>query len=168
MVILAIESLCILAGTLPLALGYVQVNLPLVAIGSGVVGAFWLLSQRFTWPWAASVGLAAFVGLAGTGLWFGLNPIWMALSVLGSLLAWDLTDFSRRLSKAAPEDDLAGFKKKHFIRMASLGAGGLGLFLAATAIHLRISFGWTFLLVLVAGLGLVQLVGRLRKVINQS
>ena len=87
----------------------------------------------------------------------------MAFSVLGSFLAWDLADFSRRLQHAAPEDDLRQLEKRHLLWLAGLGAIGLSLNLMALLIHVQLSFGWMFLLALVAVLGMVQLVKRFQR-----
>jgi hypothetical protein len=146
-----------------LVAGYYQADLSTIAFGCLVIGLLWLISQWRRWYWVASFGLFAFVGAAGIGVWFSLSPILMAFSVLGSLSAWDLADFSRRLGRAAPEDDLRPLQKKHLLRLASLGAIGMALILAALFLNLRISFGWVFLLTLAALLGLMQLVNHLRQ-----
>jgi hypothetical protein len=58
---------------------------------------------------------------------------------------------------------LRKLEKKHLIRLVSLVAVGLALILAALFLHLRISFGWVFLLTVAAVLGMVQLVNRFRR-----
>ena len=162
MIIIA-ETICILAGMLPLAAGYFQFDLPLVAIGCLVIGLLWLLSQWRRLDWAASLGMLIFTGASALGVWVGLSPFLLAISVLGSLLAWDLADFSRRLRRAAPEDNLRLLEKQHLMRLAGVGGLSLALTLAALIVHLQISFGWLLLLAIVAVLGLLQLVKRLRQ-----
>jgi hypothetical protein len=162
-VIVVSESICILAGMLALMAGYYQSALFPVAIACFVIGALWFLSQWRHWTWAASLGLFVFISAAGVGIWIGLSPILMAIGVLGSLSAWDLADFSRRLGSAAPGDDLRKLEKKHLIRLASLAVVGLALILAALVLHTQISFGWVFLLTVAAVLGMVQLVNRFRR-----
>lgn len=162
MIIIA-ETICILAGMLPLAAGYFQFDLPLVAIGCLVIGLLWLLSQWRRLDWAASLGMLIFTGASALGVWVGLSPFLLAISVLGSLLAWDLADFSRRLRRAAPEDNLRLLEKQHLMRLAGVGGLSLALTLAALIVHLQISFGWLLLLAIVAILGLLQLVKRLRQ-----
>ncbi len=161
--LLIAEILCILTGMAPLITGYYQSNLSTVAIACFVVGSLWLLSSWRHWAWVASAGLLAFTILAGMGVWTGLSPFLMAESILGSLLAWDLADFSHRRREAAPEDDLRKLEKNHIVRLASLGAIGLSLDLAAVLVHLRISFGWMFILAIATVLGMMQLVKRLRR-----
>ena len=159
----AFETICILAGMSPLIVAYYQSDLLLVAIGCFLLGLLWLVSQWQAWAWVASLGLFTFICTAGIGVWIGLSPILMAFSVLGSLLAWDLSDFSRRLRVAAPEDDLRKLASKHLVRLVSLGAIGLASILAALIMHLQFSFGWAFLLTIAAVVGMMQLVNRLRR-----
>lgn len=160
--VIAAETICILAGMLLLIAGYLQSQLFTVAVGCFGIGLFWIYSERRGWRWVASVALFIFVSAAGAGVWIGLPPILMALSVLGSLMAWDLASLSRRIKDAAPEDDLRNLEKIHLVQLASLGAAGLVLILAALFIHLRISFGWMFLLVLAVVFGIMQMVRRYR------
>jgi hypothetical protein len=162
-VIVVSETIFILASMLALMAGYYQSVLLPVAIGCFVIGLLWFFSQWRHWAWVASLGLFVFIGAAGIGVWIGLSPILMAFSVLGSLSAWELADFSRRLGSAAPGDDLRKLEKKHLIRLVSLVVVGLALILAALVLHLRISFGWVFLLTVAAVLGMVQLVNRFRR-----
>ena len=160
--VLAAEAICILTGMTPLIFGFAQFHLFPVAIGCFGFGILWLLSGWRRLAWVAQAGLAVFIFLAVLGVWIGISPFLMALSVLGSLLAWDLRDFSRRLSRAAAEDDLRGLEKNYLVQLARLGAIGLCLILAALLIHLRISFGWLLVLAFTAVLGMVQLVKRFR------
>ena len=163
--IMITETICILAGMLPLAAGYFQVDLPLVAIICLIIGLLWLLSQWRRLDWVASLGMLVFTSASALGVQVGMSPFLLAISVLGSLLAWDLADFSRRLRRAAPEDDLRPLEKQHLTRLAGLGGLSLVLTLAALIVHLQISFGWLFLLAIVAVLGLLQLVKRLRQAV---
>ncbi len=161
--LVASKTICILAGTMTLMAEYYHSKFSLVAIGCFVIGLLWLLAEWRRWPWVASPALFVLVGAAGIGAWMGLSPILMAFSVLGSLLAWDLADFSRRLHCAAPEDDLRKLENKHLVRLVILGVIGLSLSLTAMYLNLQISFGWMFLLAFAALLGMMQLVKRLRQ-----
>jgi hypothetical protein len=161
-VVLAVETICILVSITPLIAGYIQFNLLGVAIGCIAIGMLWLLSEWRGWAWMAPAGLFVFGSAAGAGVLLGLSPFLMALSVLGSLSAWDLAGFSRRLRSAAAEDRLQSLKKKHLVRLASLGVISLALMMGALLIHLKISFGWMFILALVVILGLMQMVNRYR------
>jgi hypothetical protein len=162
-VVIATETICILAGMITLIAGYYPSSLSPVAIGGLVFGLLWLVSQWRDWSWAASLGFFAFILAAGIGVWIRLNPILMAFSVFASLLAWDLSDFSHRLRRAALEDDVSTLEKKHLVRLASLGIMGLALMLAALVMHMKISFEWVFLLTVAAVAGMMQLVNRIRR-----
>ena len=161
--LLTAESICILLGTLPLVVGYLQFNLPLAAIGAFAVGLPWLLSRREFRAWMASIGLFIFVCASGIGAWLGLSPILMAISVLGSLSAWDLAGFSRRVRRAAPEDDLNQLGKKHLVQLGILLGVSMILVLLGLLIHSNIPFWWVFLLVLVAVLGMMKLENRIQR-----
>jgi hypothetical protein len=157
------EVLFILAGTLPLVAGYYSSNSFLVASGCAVIGLFWLLAGFRRWTWVASLGLFAFISAAGAGIWIGLSPFLMALSVFGSLFAWDLADFNRRLRFGAPEDDLRHLQRTHLLRLGGFGIISLILILFAFLVHLKISFGWMFLLTLAAVFGIMLGVSHLRQ-----
>ncbi len=143
--------------------GYSNSGLSLVAIGCLLIGLIWLLAEWRRWAWVALPALFVLVCAAGIGAWKGLSPILMVFSVLGSLLAGDLNDFSHRLHSAAPEDDLKKLEKMHLARLVILGATGLSLSLVAMYLHLQISFGWMFLVAFAAVLGLMQLVKSFRQ-----
>jgi hypothetical protein len=160
--VFTVEILCILAGMTPLIAGYIQSGLPMVAIGCFVFGLIWILAEWNRLAWVAPAGLFILITITGIGVWMGLSPFLMAMSVLGTLLAWDLADFSRRLREADQEDELRSLKRNHLVRLAGLAAISLVLILAALLIHLQISFGWLFLLSLAAVLGIMQLIKRLR------
>jgi len=161
--ILTAESICILLGMLPLVVGYLQSNLPLAAMGAFAVGLLWLLSRRVFRAWIASIGLFIFVCASGVGAWLGLSPILMAISVLGSLSAWDLAGFFRRLGRAAPEDDLIQLGKKHLVQLGIFMGVSMILALLGLLIRVNIPFWWVFLLVLVTVLGIMKLGNRIQR-----
>ena len=86
------------------------------------------------------------------------------LAALGGLLGWDLSDFARRLSYAAPTDDVIGMERRHLERVGIVAALGFGLAILSLYIHVkRLAFEVAVGLVLLAALGLTRLVMRLRK-----
>lgn len=88
----------------------------------------------------------------------------MLLGALGGLLGWDLSDFARRLSYAAPTDDVQGLERRHLARVSVVAALGFGLAWLSTVIQInRLAFEVAVGLVLLAALGLARLVVRLRK-----
>jgi hypothetical protein len=157
---IAIESLCILAGMIPLTTEYLRSGLFPFALICFVVGLLWLALQMRHWAWLAQMGMFVFTVAAGAGIWLGFSPFLMALSVLGSLFAWDLDHANRRLQSADLEDDRQGLQKTHLVWVAVLASICMALLLAALLINMQISFGWVFLLAFAAVLGLLQLIRR--------
>ena len=97
-------------------------------------------------------------------MWNGFTTIWMLLGALGGLLGWDLADFARRLSYAAPTDDIVGMERRHLVRAGIVAALGLGIALLSLVIRInRLAFEVAVGLALLAALGLTRLVMRLRK-----
>jgi hypothetical protein len=88
----------------------------------------------------------------------------MLLGALGGLLGWDLSDFARRLSYAAPTDDIQGLERVHLERVGVVAVLGFGIAMLSVFIHIkRLAFEVAVGLVLLAALGLTRLVIGLRK-----
>lgn len=127
------------------------------------LGVFWLYAVWKGWVWASTGGVLLLVTLAGFGLWIELSTGWMIAGALGGLLAWDLSEFMRRIEFAPDAEDLPGMERRHVARLTLVAF--LGLLLASIAMLVRVefTFEWMMLLALVAVLGLTQLVAWLRK-----
>jgi len=162
-VTLVFEIIFIVLSIGVLVAGYALAGLYSLAIASLGIGLFWLLALWRRWSWSASVGFILTGVAAGFGIWFGISPVLITISVLGSLLAWDLSDFQVRLQSAHPEDNVPRLEQKHLIRIAILGLVGLSLSLAALVIRIQFRFEWIFLLALAAVWGITQLANRLRR-----
>ena len=129
-----------------------------------LLGALWLVGHWRKWYWFSSVGLLITIIVAAYGVWREFPTIWMLLGALGGLLGWDLSDFARRLSYAAPMDDTQGMERRHLERVGIVAALGFGLALLSLFIRInRLAFEVAVGLVLLAALGLTRLVMRLRK-----
>lgn len=156
--------LSILLGATSLAMGYSQGG---AAISPGwflLLAALWFLTHFRKWYWFSSVALLLMVFAAAYGVWHGFPTVWMLLGAVGGLLGWDLSDFARRLSYAAPMDDTSGLERRHLWRVGIVAALGLGLALLSLFIHVqRLAFEVAVGLVLLAVLGLTRLVIGLRK-----
>jgi hypothetical protein len=86
------------------------------------------------------------------------------LGALGGLLGWDLSDFARRLSYAAPMDDTRGMERLHMERVGIVAALGFGLAILSLFVRIhRLAFEVAVGLILLATLGLTRLVIGLRK-----
>jgi len=156
--------LSILLGTASLAMGYGQAG----AVGYSrlflVLAVLWLFAHFRKWYWFSSVALLVIIFAAAFGVWSEFPTVWMLLGALGGLLGWDLSDFSRRLSYAAPMDDTRGMERRHLERVGIVAVLGVGLALLSLYVRIhRLAFEVAVALVLLAALGLTRLVIGLRK-----
>jgi hypothetical protein len=145
------------------AYAYASADFDLLARGFVIFGALWLYAGRQRWTWFATVALLLSVTLAGLGLWIELSPGWMISGALGGLMAWDLTDFMRRLRFAPALDDLRELERRHLTRLTIVALAGVALASIAMLVRLEFTFEWVMLLTLVAALGVTQLVVWLRR-----
>ena len=154
----------IILGTGSLAYGYSQMGLTNPARWFVFLGILWLLAQWKRYYWFSSLALFAIIIAAASGVWVEFPTIWMLLGALGGLLGWDLSDFARRLSYAAPTDDVAGMERRHLARVGIVAALGFGLALLSLYVRINtLAFEVAVGLVLLAALGLTRLVIGLRK-----
>jgi len=156
--------LSILLGTISLAIGYLQGGIAGDSLWFLLLAAVWLIAHFRKWYWFSSIALLVIILAAAFGVWQEYSTVWMLLGALGGLLGWDLSDFARRLSYAAPMDDTRGLERLHMERVGIVAALGLGLALLSVFIHIqRLAFEVAVGLVLLAALGLTRLVIGLRK-----
>lgn len=154
----------ILLGTASLAMGYRQGGASTYSIWFLLLAGLWLLTHFRRYFWFSSVALLIIVVAAAYGVWREFPTVWMLLGALGGLLSWDLSDFARRLSYAAPMDDTSGMERRHLERVGIVAALGIGLALVSIYIHInRLAFEVAVGLLLLAVLGLTRLVIGLRK-----
>jgi len=151
-------------GTGSLAYGYSLVGSADPVRWIVLLGVLWLVAHWRKMYWFSSVVLILTLIAAAYGVWREFPTIWMLLGALGGLLGWDLSDFARRLSYAAPTDDVRGMERSHLARVGVVAALGMGLALLSLFIHVRrLAFEVAVGLVLLAVLGLTRLVMMLRK-----
>lgn len=148
--------LALIAGLgLGMAAGFGWGGHPWLAAAAGILGAAWLALEAplrpapagsmgrrrpFAAGWAASLGLAAFCGLAAIGDLLNL-PGWLALaSVLLALAAWDLARLDRRLQEALDPATAKRIERRHLTRLGL--ALALGLALGGLALSVRVSLGF--------------------------
>ena len=153
----------VLLGVGSLSFAYAGRGFDLVARGLLVLGVLWLFAGKQRWVWLSTVALGISVFLAGFGLWIELSPGWMISGALGALLAWDLTDFMRRLRYAPLKDDLRALERRHLARLSIVTIAGVLLASIAMLIRVEFTFEWIMLLTLVTVLGITQLVSWLRR-----
>ena len=155
--------LSVLMGAGSLAFAYNIAGYQMLARYLLVFGGLWLFAIWQHWRWFSSIGIFILVALAGFGLWIELSPGWMIAGALGGLLAWDLTEFMRRLRFAARTDDLPGLERRHLARLTIVALIGVTLASIAMLVRLEFTFEWVVLLTLIAALGVTQLVAWLRR-----
>jgi len=153
----------VLMGVGSLSFAYAGEGFDLVARGLLVLGALWLFAGKQRWVWFSTIALLISVSLAGFGLWIELSSGWMISGALGALLAWDLTDFMRRLRFAPLMDDLRALERRHLTRLTIVTVVGVLLASIAMLVRVEFTFEWIMLLTLVAVLGVTQLVSWLRR-----
>jgi hypothetical protein len=156
--------LSVLLGTGSLAYGYSQAGRADPARWFIWLAVLWILSHWRKVHWGSSVAFLLVIAGAAYGIWNNLTIMWMLLGALGGLLGWDLSDFARRLSYAAPTDDIRGMERRHLVRVGLVAALGFGLAWLSAVIRInRLAFEVAVGLVLLAALGLTRLVIRLRR-----
>jgi len=127
-----------------------------------LTGAAWLIAEWRRQRWFASLGLFVIIIAAAYGLWIQLSSGWMVTGAVSGLLAWDLSDFARRLGYAAPTDDVAGMERRHLARAGVVAVIGAAIALIATFVHVRIPFEVAVVFVLLVAGGITRLVVKLR------
>jgi len=158
-----VKIISIIVGIGALARGYFSEGHSASVTWILVLGAVWLLAEIRRLRWFASIGFLACLVVAGYGLWIDLPAGWMLAGAVSALIAWDLSDFLRRVQDAAPEDEVPGLARRHLIRLAILAAVGLVLSLFSMFYKWEVSFEWVVFLAILATLGVTYLVGRVRR-----
>lgn len=153
----------VLMGVGALAWGYILVGLSFVVRWMLLFGAIWLVAGWKRWSWFSAIGMFLAVSASAFGLWYGFSTGWMLAGAIGGLLAWDLTEFRRRLLFAARTDDRRALEFRHLARLTIVTLIGLGLASLSMIMRVEFTFEWVMLLTLVAVLGITQLVAWLRR-----
>jgi hypothetical protein len=156
--------LSILLGTASLAIGYIQAGVTSYSLWFLLLAALWLAAHFRKWYWFSSIALFVTIFAAAYGVWHEFPTVWMLFGALGGLLGWDLSDFARRLSYAAPMDDTRSLERLHMGRVGIVAALGFGLAILSLFVRIhRLAFEVAVGLILLATLGLTRLVMGLRK-----
>jgi len=149
----------VLVGVGALIFAYRDSGLEIIVRGLPVVALFWIYACWRRWVWASMGGILLLVGLAGYGLWIALSPGWLVAGALGGLLAWDLSEFIRRLDVAPESEDLIGMQRRYLARLTLVAVVGLALTsIFMLLVRVEFTVEWVLLLVLVGVLGVLQLV----------
>jgi hypothetical protein len=119
--------LSVLLGTGSLAYAYLQAGQVDLSRWFVWIGVLWILAHWRKVHRASSPAFLLIMIGAAYGVWNGFTTIWMLFGALGGLLGWDLSDFARRLSYAAPTDEIRGMERRHLTRVGVVASLGLGL-----------------------------------------
>src|SRR5215208_398817 len=105
--------LSIILGIASLAMGYAQAGAANYTRWFLLLAAIWLFMHFRKRYWFSSIALIITVSAAAYGVWREFPTVWMLLGAVGGLIGWDLSDFSQRLSYAAPMDDTQTMERRH-------------------------------------------------------
>jgi hypothetical protein len=163
---------CVLCGTALLSAVYIAGGYSYPGSVLVFLGLAWCIGILYRWTWITAAELFVYYVFAAcgfllrqsTGLLAGRSGLAAGLLLGGAifiLLAADLSDFDARLNLAAPEDDVAGLQRRHFLRLLVFALTGGALSAAALALHISYTFEWSVVLIIFAVWGLVQVVNRL-------
>jgi hypothetical protein len=150
-------------GSLALAWGYHQADLPPYTYAALGIGSLWTwgLAQRV--KWMPNLGLVATTLLAAFGLYQSLPFGWMFAAALSALMSYDLSNFSLRLRYAAKNEDTHLLQRVHFTRLGIMTLLGLILSTIAMLWQAEFTFEWAIFLMLAGVWGISLLVGWVRQ-----
>ena len=106
--------------------------------------------------------LVILVLLSAAGQWSHLNLSLSLAAVICALLAWDLQEFSQRLTQIPPEDHPLQVERTHLLRLAIFVIASLTVNLISLTLHLHAGFEWTLALAALAFLGIDALLTALK------
>jgi hypothetical protein len=113
-----------------------------LALAVLIIGAFWILSLARRWKWATPVSLFGGCVFAVAGFILDLSPFLLTAACFSALLAWDLADFTHRLSLAAPDDNTSSIERDHWLWLAVVIFAGMAAVIAAQTLRVKFSFEW--------------------------
>ena len=151
--------------TLIMVLGYLTASptrLGLAALVAGL-GLVWALASEENWDWISSLGLVAFMIMAGLGLQLGASILWMLLAAVGALTTWDMTHFGHRLLATENIADRGALTRAHFKRLQVVVGSGLALAALSLVTQIRLTFGWAILLAFLLVISVSWVVGHVKR-----
>jgi len=133
------------------------------AIVAALIGVAWIVLHARNVGWVSSWMFFLFTFASAAAIYSDVNR-WLAFaSLCASLLAWDLTHFSRRLALIRDAGDAKRVESAHFARLALIvGLGALGYFVAGQA-RVSLTFASAGILAFLAVWGVSALISSLRK-----
>jgi len=110
------------------------------------LGLVWLYAQRLEWSGIGTFGLVFFVMTAARETFMDMKPGWLLVSVIATLMAWDLDYFLHRLRQAGRVEKQAELELNHLKRI--LTVAGLGLLFGGAALIVKLKFHLIWILLL--------------------
>lgn len=158
-----VSNIAIFFATLFLAVGFWRVDIYMGIWFALGIGLLWSALQQLPQSWPGSFGFALCFLLSAMGSFLELHPLWLALSVISGLIAWDLGHFTKRLKNIPQHPDAPGLEIRHLKRLSQVALVSMALILVAVSIQLELSFLGALAVALILVLGLGQTMRYLRK-----
>ena len=150
-------------GSLALAWGFHQADLPPYMWAALGIGTLWTFGLAQRLKWMPNLGLVATTLLAAFGLYQSLPFGWMFAAALSALTSYDLSNFSLRLRYAAKGEDTTLLQRVHFTRLGIITLLGLILSTIAMLWQAEFTFEWAIFLMLAGVWGISLLVSWVRQ-----
>ncbi len=134
----------------------------LVFISVGLA-LLWLLGQRYQRLFVGYLAMLGFVAAAMAAVLVGAPTFWLLLSIVATLVAWDLDRFRQRLRSAERVVDEDTMVRAHLRRLGVVAGVGLVCGGVALSFELTLAFGWVLVLAVLALLGLSRAIRFVRE-----
>ena len=166
-----LSLVCAALGAGLLAAAFFGLGYPLPGYAILLVGLAWMAAVFLHREWVTVPALCVYYGFAAAGFYLraAAGPAqaastWMLLAGgLSALLAGDLADFAARLEMAAPDDDVHGLKRHHYLQLAIMASLGMLLSIAALSVQVEFSFELSLVLIVLGVWGISRVIRRLLK-----
>lgn len=146
-----------------LTVGFWRIELVPAVLAVALAGFVWVFFQARGAAWVSSLMFFVFAFASAAAIYVDVHPWLSFTSLSASLVAWDLTHFSRRLSLVGDVADAKRVERVHFGRVALVvGLGALGYFVTQET-HINLTFASAAILAFLAVWGISALISSLRK-----
>lgn len=132
---------------------------PIPALIALALGILWIFGLIRSWKWVPALGLIGTYALVVTGLLRDCSSALMIAAAFFALLAWDLADFTFRLSLVAPGDETLMIRRRHLLIISLVALVGAGSLVFGLKVKVGFTFEWMALLLLFTAWGVGRIVG---------
>lgn len=152
-----------LAAVAALSTGYAITGHPFAALVVVFVGLLWFTARQRNAAGVEGLLLTLFILAGGIGFWLGV-PGWLGLiGVVAAMGAWDLDHFLQRLSAVERVEFDSGLGREHLRRLGLVELIGLVIGFFALTFRIEVPFWVESLFVLLAIIGIWQIIRFVRK-----